>query len=183
MATRKRFTQLHDKNNSKGNDVVQRMQNRQPLQQDMPQLPTRKQVDDQIIDLVLKALYNNGDKLQLSLTKDILDPMKIPYDDKGVDRTWDVLMNSGYVNPVIGFGNEGMMDLSKEGYKVMSQYDGYLNYLKAMQEQPKAPQIIIQTDGDDDEQEKKNITPNEKKQPIKEHQVEKKADASKNEDK
>ncbi len=111
---------------------------------------SQKEMDAELLDIMLKMLYNNGNKLSLSLTKDIFDKLKIPYNQEGVERIWEITINTGFVSPVIGFGNEDKMDLTTDGYKMMTQFGSYKAYLEAVNKQSQRPQIIIQADPEQD---------------------------------
>ena len=127
--------------------AMERFKNRVPL----PAMLDRKQQDILIIDKTLASLYNDGDKIIRSLQEDVLKGNKINLNDKDTDRIWDILMNSGLVHAVIGFGNTGKMDLTNEGYQLMSQFGSYSGFLQehqrqlAQQNQTMAfPQFIIE---------------------------------------
>jgi len=105
---------------------------------------SQKEIDTQLLDIILQALYNNGNKLSLSLTKDIFDTLKIPYNQEGSERIWEILINTGFVSPVIGFGNEDKMDLTTDGYKMMTRYGSYKAYLATLEQNQNNPKIVIQ---------------------------------------
>ncbi len=107
-----------------------------------------------LIDTVLDSLYNKGDKKSKKLKEEILLGNRIKLNEQETERLWDILINSGLVNPLIGFGNSGKLDLSKSGYKLMHDFGSYLGFLEqqAAQQQAQAnnnnlvfPQFIIQT--------------------------------------
>ncbi|KAA5534891.1 hypothetical protein F0919_09835 [Taibaiella lutea] len=127
--------------------ALERFKNRVPL----PAMLDRKQQDILIIDKALASLYNDGDKVIRSLQDDILKPNKINLVEKDTDRIWDIMMNSGLVHAVIGFGNTGKLDLTSEGYQLMSQFGSYSAFIQehqrqiAQQNQTMAfPQFIIE---------------------------------------
>lgn len=108
----------------------------------------RNEVDIQIIDLVLKTLYHNSHIDELHIDNDIYKNanLKLPYVES--ERLWEVMLNSGLVNPVAGFGNAGKLKLSRTGYQLMAQYGGYTEYMEAMQKNNTPPQIIIEQESD-----------------------------------
>jgi len=134
--------------NKKKNQVVQRLKNMATT----PDVNERKQKDVKIIDSALKALYNDGDKVTKSLHLDILHPNKIKVSEKDAERIWDIMVNTGLVNAVIGFGNSGKLSLTNEGYHLMSQYGSYNAFLEERAKQQQAqqnpgmmfPQFIIE---------------------------------------
>lgn len=95
---------------------------------------TPKDVSNILLDISMKALYNDGDKVELRLVEDILDPNKIQFnDEKSLESYWDIITNSGFVKPSIGFGNNGKISLSKVGFDVMSQFGSYMAFLQSQQ--------------------------------------------------
>lgn len=106
----------------------------------------RMDMDRQVFDLVLKMLYENADKNVLDLEKEIFQPFNVHFPQKENERIWDVLISSGLVNPVVGFGNAGKLELSKAGFQLMTQYGSYTQYLANMQtqQQPQMPTIVLQ---------------------------------------
>lgn len=113
-----------------------------------PVMIDRNQVDIQIIDLVLKALYHNSHIDTLHIEKDIYDKanLKVPYIE--AERLWEVMTNSGLVNPVAGFGNAGKLKLSRTGYQLMAQYGGYIEYMQSLKSKNQPQQIIIEQEND-----------------------------------
>src|ERR1700748_443302 len=85
--------------------VLERYKNRVPL----PAMLDKKQQDIAIIDKALASLYNDGDKVIRSLQEDILQPNKVTLSEKDAARLWDLMVNTGLVHPVIGFGNAGKL--------------------------------------------------------------------------
>ena len=126
---------------------LERFKNRVPL----PAMMDKKQQDIVIIDKALESLYNDGDKVIRSLQEDILKPNKLGLNEKESARLWDLMVNTGLVHAVIGFGNTGKLDLTNEGYQLMSQFGSYSAFLQehqrqlAQQNQSMAfPQFIIE---------------------------------------
>lgn len=108
-----------------------------PVPSTKPHQPamTSKDVANALLNISLKALYNDGDKVELRLVEDILTPNQIQFnDDKTHESFWDILTNSGLINPSIGFGNNGKVSISKAGFDIMTHYGSYANYLKAQSE-------------------------------------------------
>ncbi len=119
--------------------------------------------DKQIFDLVLKALYNSADRNDLDFEREILIRHKIKVSPRENKRLWNVLINSGWVSPLIGFGNAGKLSLTKPGYLLMEQYGGYLEYLEAMNTSPDTQTIIMPLDPLPEKSEVKRVTPSQGK--------------------
>jgi len=100
--------------------------------------------DRNIFDLVLKMLFENSDKNALNLEKEILAPFEIKMTRKEQERVWDVLINSGLVNPIVGFGNAGKIGLSQSGYQIMTQYGTYSNFVESSQQGRQQQPIVLQ---------------------------------------
>ncbi|OSZ78550.1 hypothetical protein CAP35_09960 [Chitinophagaceae bacterium IBVUCB1] len=123
----------------------------------------RHTLDKVVIDTVLKALYNNADKDILHIEHDIYASQGLKLPLKESERLWDVMIASGWVSPVIGFGNAGKLELTREGYQLMAQYGGYHEYLAAVSAaNSQQPTLIlpIQVEESQDPQ----ITPQDNKQ-------------------
>lgn len=154
MATRKR-TQINNigKNTAKKQSSIQRLRSRSA------QMPAQREQDIKVIDTTVRALYNDGDRMPLDFKKEILSRHKISISDKYTERIWDILLSTGLVSPVIGFGNSGKLTLTNDGYQLMNKFGSYSAFLEAMQVQQQAqqgmqlPQFIIQAEDDNDEQE------------------------------
>lgn len=156
------FKNIQDQNN-KRKKIVERYKNRIPP----PNMQDRKQQDIHIIDTALKSLYNDGDKITRSLQDDILKPNQIRMTEKDTGRIWDIMINTGLVNAVIGFGNSGKLALSNEGYQLMSQFGSYGAFLEERDKQNHQgqnmmfPQFIIEQA--DDKEEKNEEEPGDEK--------------------
>jgi hypothetical protein len=124
----------------------------------------KNEFDKDIFDLVLKALYNAADKNALDFEKEILGRHRIQVSFKETRRLWNVLNNSGWVSPVIGFGNAGKLMLTKPGYLLMEQYGGYREYLDAMNSDPDSQTIIMPLDPLPEKSEVKPVTPRQRSQ-------------------
>lgn len=143
------------KNNkvNKKQKIVRRFRNRSTVGAKVSQ----KEIDVQMTDIVLHKLYNDGDKKTASLKEDILIPHKIKFTEEGIERLWDILISTGLVSPVIGFGRSGRLSITNQGYQLMSQFGSYSNFLKKREEEAARktagavlPQFIISAaDGDD----------------------------------
>lgn len=112
--------------------------------------------DKNIFDTVLKQLYNNADD-SLHLENQIYAPNNIRLNKKESERLWEVMISSGWVTPVIGFGNAGKVELTKTGYQLMSQFGGYSEYLTAAAAANQQPQTIILPIQIQDDQEEQTI--------------------------
>lgn len=109
----------------------------------------RSEFDRHVIDLVLRTLYNNADKDVLHLEEEIYKPANVQIPLKESERLWEIMLGTGLVNPIIGFGNSGKLELSRTGYQLMAQYGGYLQYMDALTNQA-VPQQIELPDGEDE---------------------------------
>jgi len=122
--------------------IIQRFKNRKSCQATMD----KKEQDVYLIDLILSKLYNEGDKTPASIDKDILEPNHIKFTNAGSDRLWDVIMSTGLVKPVIGFGKSGNLALTTEGYQLMTTFGSYKNFIEQREQQARAaaPQAVPQ---------------------------------------
>ncbi|XZF15281.1 hypothetical protein ACTHGU_04025 [Chitinophagaceae bacterium MMS25-I14] len=122
----------------------------------------RGDMDIRLFDLVLKMLYENSDKSTLHLENEILKPFNINLPPKENERIWDVLLSSGFVSPVVGFGNAGKIELTKTGYQIMSQYGAYSKFLEmsAAAGQQRQPIIIQMDQNKTGEQKQSDVLPN-----------------------
>lgn len=154
MATRKR-TQIRDVNNAeKKQTSVQRLRSRSAP------VPAQREQDIKVIDTTVKALYNEGDRMPLDFKKEILNRHKLTISDKYTERIWDILLSTGLVSPVIGFGNAGKLSLTNDGYQLMNKFGSYSAFLEAVNKEQQAqqqqqqgfqfPQFIIQAEDADD---------------------------------
>jgi hypothetical protein len=129
---------------------------------------SRSEMDKRVFDIVLKTLYNNADKDVLHLEQEIYAPANISLPHKEAERLWEVMTSSGLVTPVIGFGNAGKVELTSNGYQLMSQYGSYLDYLATMASNNQQPQTIIlpiqmPAEEEEPQQEVHKLPPPEKK--------------------
>lgn len=109
----------------------------------------RQEMDKNVIDLVLRMLFENADKNAVDLDKDVLRKARITISQKETQRIWDVLTSSGWVSPTIGFGKAGKLELTRAGFQMMSQFGGYTQYLASVQNnQPQTIILPIQIEGD-----------------------------------
>lgn len=120
--------------NTKRGKVIKRFKNRVSSLAIVDQ----KEQDIFLIDLILKRLYNDGDKKSASLEEDVFKPNKIRFTDAGRDRLWDVLLSTGLVKPEIGFGKSGSMTLTNDGYQLMSKFGSYKNFIDMRNQQAQA---------------------------------------------
>lgn len=112
----------------------------------------RVELDKNVVDLVLRMLYENADKNSLDLQKDIFEKSRIALPRNETQRLWDVITSSGWVSPSIGFGKAGKLELTKAGFLMMSQFGGYSQYLTSMQtgNQPQTIILPIQVEGEEE---------------------------------
>jgi len=147
---------MPSKNNiNKKRKIIHRFRTRNTAEASVSQ----KERDIQLIDLVLKKLYNEGDKETASLNEDILKPARIQFTEAGSDRLWDLLLSTGLVNPVIGFGKSGNLTLTNDGYQLMTKFGSYSNFISEREKQAQAasnpgmviPQFILSGGESEDE--------------------------------
>ena len=100
-------------------------------------LPDHRDIDRRLFDIVLASLYENADKDTLHMENEILKPLNISLPANEADRIWEVMVSSGLVSPVVGFGNAGKLELTKAGYQLLSQYGTYSQYLQWLNEHNK----------------------------------------------
>lgn len=138
---------------SKRNRVIERLKNRAVT---IP-VHERRRKDIEIIDVALKSLYNDGDRITRSLQSEILSPNKIKISEREAERIWDIMVNTGLVNSVIGFGNSGKLSLTNEGYQLMTQFGSYGTFLEEREKQQNQgsanmvfPQFIIEPQESED---------------------------------
>jgi len=114
---------------------------------------TRLELDRYVFDLVMKCLYHNSDKSELSFEAEILKHAKVKLPHKEVTRLWNVLASSTWVAPTVGFGRAGKLELTHAGYQLMSQFGGYKEYISSVEEGQKPQTIImpISVSNEDDE--------------------------------
>lgn len=111
----------------------------------------RDEVDIRIIDLVLKALYHNSHIDTLHIENDIYKRANLEVPFIEAERLWEVMLNSGLVNPVAGFGNAGKLKLSRTGYQLMAQYGSYIEYMNVLKSKNSPPPIAkTETEEDSD---------------------------------
>lgn len=92
--------------------------------------PAAINIDNAILDLVMKCLYEHPDKDVMNLEEEIYKPLNIVLPRKVSERVWESLKNSGMISPLIGFGNAGKVELTNTGMQIMSRYGSYNNYLQ-----------------------------------------------------
>jgi len=126
----------HRRINNKGKKAVVRMHTREAG------IIDHKEADQRIFDTILKKLYDNTAKNMLHLENEIYAPSNITLKPEDAERIWEVMISTGWVTPVIGFGNSGKVELTRAGYQLMAQYGGYSQYLASVN-QPAQPQTII----------------------------------------
>jgi hypothetical protein len=122
----------------------------------------RSEMDKRVFDVVLKTLYNNAHRSGLHIENEIFRPSNIKVPPHEAGRIWEVMMSSGWVSPVIGFGNAGKLELTKAGYQLMSMFGGYSEYLTSVENSQHQPQTIIlpiQVQADEEEEQKATQLP------------------------
>ena len=95
-----------------------------------------------ILDTVLRTLYDNMDKDGLSLDEELLGANKIQLTASESERVWEVLRATGLVESIIGFGKEGRLELTPAGIQMMTRFGSYKNFL-ATQATGATPQVTI----------------------------------------
>lgn len=95
-----------------------------------------------ILDAVLRTLYENMDKDGLSFEKELLGANKIKVSSAESDKIWDVLRATGLVVRIVGFGSGGKLELTPPGIQMMTRFGSYKNFL-ASQNTGVPPQVTI----------------------------------------
>lgn len=121
-----------------------------------------RETDKLVIDTVLKTLYENADRDVLKIEEQIYKPNNIVLNSKDAERIWEILIASGWISPVVGFGNAGKISLTREGYQLMAQHGGYIKYLEALNS-AKTPNTVILPLQIQEEQDPEITPPIEKK--------------------
>lgn len=93
---------------------------------------TRQDMDRMIFDMVMGEIYEHSDVNEL-MFDDILGKYKVQLPENEKQRLWDVITNTSWVSPKMGFGQAGKLELTQQGYQLMSQYGSYSNYVAATQ--------------------------------------------------
>jgi len=128
---------------SKKNNIISRFRNRNSL----PVFPDRNAQDAFIINTTLNELYNEGDRTTKKLRLDILQPHRIRVSEAEYERIWEILLSTGLVNSIIGFGNNGKLTLTNEGYQLMRQFGSYAAFMeqkeKLQQQQQQQPGLVL----------------------------------------
>ena len=98
-------------------------------------LAQKQQIQAFVMDMSLKALYNNGNRQDLKFVEEILTPNNVRIDDAAsLEILWDIITNTPFIKAKIGFKNDGSVSITNTGYDLMSQYGSYMNYMKAVQD-------------------------------------------------
>jgi hypothetical protein len=116
--------------NNKNRRALKRMKVRPAV---LPTILDQSTFDKNIIDIILNTLYNNSHTDAMHLENEIYKPNNVTLSPKETERIWEILKASGWVTPVIGFGNSGKIEMTREGYQLMAQYGSYKSYLNALQ--------------------------------------------------
>ena len=95
-----------------------------------------------ILDTVLRTLYEHMDKDGLNFDQDLLAANKIELSPEESDALWDVLRATGLADSIIGFGKEGRLELTSAGIQMMTRFGSYRNFLAA-QKTGVPPQVTI----------------------------------------
>lgn len=123
---------------NKNKNTAQRLKNQAKVNQQQQRpllvLPDHRDIDRRLFDIVLASLYENADKDTLHMENDIFKPLNINLPPNESDRIWEVMISSGFVSPVVGFGNAGKLELTQAGYQLLSQYGTYSQYLQWLNE-------------------------------------------------
>lgn len=95
-----------------------------------------------ILDTVLRTLYEHMDKDGLNFDQELLAANKIELSPEESDALWDVLRATGLADSIIGFGKEGRLELTPAGIQMMTRFGSYKNFLAA-QKTGVPPQVTI----------------------------------------
>jgi len=98
----------------------------------------------EILDTVFRTLYENMDKGGLLFEEELLRPNKIALTQPETERLWDILRSTGFVGSLIGFGNEGKLEITAPGIQMMTRYGSYKHFLAAQNIGQGAQQVTIQ---------------------------------------
>ena len=126
--------------NKKNRRILKRMKVKPSV---LPVILDQSDIDKAVMDTVLSTLYNNSDKDAMHLENEIYKPHNIQMPLKEAERIWEIIKASGLITPVIGFGNGGKVELTREGYQLMAQYGSYKNYLNILQAPQQQPTFIL----------------------------------------
>ena len=142
--------------NNKNRRALKRMKVRPAV---LPTILDQSSFDKNIIDIILNTLYNNSHTDAMHLENEIYKPNNVNLPVKETERIWEILKASGWVTPVIGFGNSGKIEMTREGYQLMAQYGSYKSYLNALQAPQQQQTFIVpfqlETGGETEEPEVK----------------------------
>lgn len=89
----------------------------------------RVALDRDMMNIVTKILFEDSQKDELDLQKDVIDKSNVIFPQKEVERIWNVLIGSTWISPIVGFGKAGKLELTNAGLQMMSQYGSYKNFL------------------------------------------------------
>jgi hypothetical protein len=87
--------------------------------------------EDDLLEYILKVLYNNLDKNEMHLEREILLPTQIQLTEKESEHIREILINTNLVKNSVGFGKNGFVYLTAAGIQVMKQHKTYHNFQKA----------------------------------------------------
>jgi hypothetical protein len=137
------------------------MENEEEKKEQPNRTITRQDMDRMIFDVVLGELYENADVNALPYDG-ILEKYKIALPNKEKERLWEILAGSVWVNPMIGFGQAGKLELTTQGFQMMEQFGSYSNFLATTQ--PPSQQAMGEdSDNNPPTEENPPADPNQKK--------------------
>jgi len=98
----------------------------------------------EILDTVFRTLYENMDKGGLLFEEELLRPNKIALTQSETERLWDILRSTGFAGSIVGFGNEGKLEITPAGIQMMMRYGSYKNFLASQNIGQGPQQVTIQ---------------------------------------
>jgi|GEM_PF-5031784 len=87
-------------------------------------------IENDVIDHVVKILYNNTDEPEMDFEQDILPHFGHAFSAKDVKHLWAVVLATNLVDAAVGFGKSGKLYLTQPGMQMMKMYGGYMAYLE-----------------------------------------------------
>lgn len=86
--------------------------------------------EDDVIEYVIQQLYQNLDKNEMHLEKDLLIPAGLELDDKQSEHLRELLLATQLIKPSIGFGKNGFIYLTGQGIQIIKTYGSYRNFIR-----------------------------------------------------
>jgi len=87
-------------------------------------------IENEVIDHVVKTLYNNTDEAEMDFDYEILPKFSRAFSQKEIKHLWAVVLATNLVDAAVGFGKSGKIYLTQPGMQMMKIYGGYIAYLQ-----------------------------------------------------